>query len=403
MRKAYKFRLHPNKKQEKTLFFTLNRCRELYNAALSERRDSYRYTGKGVTYYEQKRDLPEIKDIREEYKDIHSQVLQDVLNRLEKGMQAFYRRVKAGEKAGFPRFQGRNRYTSFTYTQGGYTLSEKHVTLSKIGKIRVKLHREIQGTIKTATIKHEVDQWYIIFSCDIADEQGGTHLPYADDAIGIDLGLLHFATLSTGDTIENPRYYRKAQADLKRKQRKLSRCKRGSHRRDKAKKQVAKAHRKIKNQRQDFLQKQSRQLVNTYEMIVFEELQVATISKAPKAKQDENGKYLPNGASQKAGLNKSILDAGWGQFVSLCKSKAEYAGSVTVLTVNPYKTSQVCSACERECPPKALDERTHVCPHCGVVLDRDHNAALNILRLGRSPQLPLVRAWQVPTVEAPAF
>ncbi len=403
MRKAYKFRLHLNKKQEKTLFFTLNRCRELYNAALSERRDSYRYTGKGVTYYEQKRDLPEIKDIREEYKDIHSQVLQDVLNRLEKGMQAFYRRVKAGEKAGFPRFQGRNRYTSFTYTQGGYTLSEKHVTLSKIGKIRVKLHREIQGTIKTATIKHEVDQWYIIFSCDIADEQGGTHLPYADDAIGIDLGLLHFATLSTGDTIENPRYYRKAQADLKRKQRKLSRCKRGSHRRDKAKKQVAKAHRKIKNQRQDFLQKQSRQLVNTYEMIVFEELQVATISKAPKAKQDENGKYLPNGASQKAGLNKSILDAGWGQFVSFCKSKAEYAGSVTVLTVNPYKTSQVCSACERECPPKALDERTHVCPHCGVVLDRDQNAALNILRLGRSPQLPLVRAWQVPTVEAPAF
>ncbi len=403
MRKAYKFRLHPNKKQEKTLFFTLNRCRELYNAALSERRDSYRYTGKGVTYYEQKRDLPEIKDIREEYKDIHSQVLQDVLNRLEKGMQAFYRRVKAGEKAGFPRFQGRNRYTSFTYTQGGYTLSEKHVTLSKSGKIRVKLHREIQGTIKTATIKHEVDQWYIIFSCDIADEQGGTHLPYADDAIGIDLGLLHFATLSTGDTIENPRYYRKAQAGLKRKQRKLSRCKRGSHRRDKAKKQVAKAHRKIKNQRQDFLQKQSRQLVNTYEMIVFEELQVATISKAPKAKQDENGKYLPNGASQKAGLNKSILDAGWGQFVSFCKSKAEYAGSVTVLTVNPYKTSQVCSACERECPPKALDERTHVCPHCGVVLDRDQNAALNILRLGRSPQLPLVRAWQVPTVEAPAF
>jgi putative transposase len=158
MHKNFKFRLYPNHEQEQKMFFTLNRCRELYNAALSERKDSYKYTGTGVTYYDQKKDLPEIKELREEYKDIHSQVLQDVMLRLDKAMKAFFRRVKGGEIPGFPRFQGRNRYDSFTYPQGGYSLSEKHVTLSKIGKLRVNLHREIQGTIKTATVKREGDQ-----------------------------------------------------------------------------------------------------------------------------------------------------------------------------------------------------------------------------------------------------
>ncbi len=378
MHKAFKYRLYPTKKQEKTLFFTLNRCRELYNAALSERRDSYKYTGKGVSYYDQKRDLPEIKQIREEYKDIHSQVLQDVFLRLDKGMKAFFRRVKAGEKAGFPRFQGRTRYDSFTYPQGGYTLCEKHVTLSKIGTIRVKLHRPVQGKIKTCTVKREGEHWYVVLSCEI--EQGETHVPSTDDAIGIDLGLLHFATLSTGDTIENPRYFRRGQADLTRKQQTLARGKRGSHRREKARKQVARAHRKIRNQRQDFLHKHSRHLVTTYEMIVFEDLAVATMSRAPKPKQDENGKYLPNGARAKAGLNKSILDAGWGQFVSMCRYKAEEAGTVQVLTIDPKYTSQVCSGCGTV-RKKDLSERWHSCA-CGCELDRDHNAAINILNKG---------------------
>jgi len=411
MNKAFKYRLYPTKEQEKTLFFTLNRCRELYNAALSERKDSYNYTGHSVTYFEQKRDLPEIKDIREEYKDIHSQVLQDVFARLDKGMKAFFRRVMNGEKPGFPRFQGRNRYCSFTYPQMGTDkkghpigpyIVRKRVHLPKIGDVKLKMHRPIEGTPKTCTIKREVDQWYISFSCEIAEEDIVPTLPYTDDAIGIDLGLLHFATLSTGDTIENPRFFRQAQVALKGKQKHKDRCKKGSHRREKAKKHVAKAHRKIKNQRADFLHKQSRQLVNTYETIVFEELQIANISKAPKAKQDEKGAYLPNGAAAKAGLNKSILDAGWGMFVSMCKQKAECA-DVVVLTVNPFMTSQVCSACHRPCPHKDLSERTHVCPHCGVVLDRDHNAALNVLRLGSNPHLPLVCAGQDLDVEAPTL
>ena len=404
MLRTYKYRLYPNKEVTRKLYWTLTRCRELYNAALSERKDSYKkhfrqtvYQNsegrlilaqmeanmkvQSVTYLQQKRDLVDIKEVREEYQEIASHVLQDVMLRLEKAMKAFFRRIEKGETPGFPRFQGRNRYNSFTYPDGaGWKLKGNILHLSKIGDIKVKLHREMQGKMKTCTLKNEVDQWYVTFSCEIADEQVGTQLPYTDDAIGIDLGLLHFATLSTGDTIENPRCFRKAQADLKRKQHHKDRCKRGSHRRDKARKQVAKAHRKIKNQRADFLHKQSRQLVNTYETIVFEDLQIANISKAPQPKQDEQGKYLPNGASAKGGLNKSILDAGWGTFVSLCKSKAEWANSVQVLTIDPKYTSQGCSGCGTV-RKKELSERRHSC-ECGTELDRDHNAALNILSKG---------------------
>src|SRR5438067_4366203 len=167
MRKAYKFRLSPNKQQEEKLFWTLNRCQELYNAALSERKDAFRMVGKSISYYEQKRDLPEIKEIRPEYHDIHSQVLQDVLLRLKRAFDRFFERVKHGEKPGYPRFQGRNRYASFTYPQSGFSLAEKHITLSKNGTLKVKVHRTIEGTIKTCTIKHEAGQWYVIVSCEV--------------------------------------------------------------------------------------------------------------------------------------------------------------------------------------------------------------------------------------------
>ncbi|HEY6285958.1 MAG TPA: transposase [Ktedonobacteraceae bacterium] len=383
MRKAFKYRLYPNKEQEHTLFWTLTRCRELYNAALSERRDAYRMAGKSISYYEQKRDLPEVKAIlRPEYQGIHSQVLQDVLLRLDKAFNAFFRRVVHGEKPGYPRFQGRSRYASFTYPQGGYSLSEKHVTLSKIDTIKIKLHRPIEGKIKNCTIKYEAGQWYCVFSCEC---EAPEPLPTSAEEIGIDLGLLHFAAFSDGTFIDNLGSYRKAEQALARRQKVKDRRKRGSHRREKARELVAKAHRKIRYQRRDFLHKQSRKLVKRYQTMVFEELPTATLVKRPKPKRDERGKYLPNGASRKAGLNKSIHDAGWGMFVELCTQKAAWAAR-TVIKVNPYKTSQICSACLEECPHKELDERTHNCSHCGVVLDRDTNAALNILRLGRSQQ-----------------
>lgn len=216
MKKAFKYRLYPTRKLEEKLFWTLARCRELYNAALSERRDSYKATGRGVTYYQQKRDLPEIKDhIREEYQQIHSQILQDVLGRLDKAFKAFFRRISKGEKPGYPRFQGRLRYTSFTYPQGGYTLSGKHIILSKIGTIKIKLHRPIEGIIKTCSIKYEAGQWYAIFSCEVEKPEP---LPVSDSEVGIDLGVTHFAALSNGTFIESPRYFRRAQVALCRSQ-----------------------------------------------------------------------------------------------------------------------------------------------------------------------------------------
>jgi putative transposase len=416
-RKAFKFRLYPTKKQEQTLFWTLARCRELYNAALSERKDSYQahqrvtvsqnqQTGrvvaaimiasrkvKTVTYLQQKRDLPEMKtDLREEYQDIHSQVLQDVLLRLKRAFDGFFRRIEQGQDPGFPRFQGRNRYNSFTYPQaGGFSLThDNKVYLSKIGTIKVKLHRPMEGTPKTCTIKYEAGQWYAVFSCEVEQPEP---LSPVESEVGIDLGITHFAALSDGTFIESPHYYRKAQKTLARRQQSVSRKKHGSHRRKRAGKLVGKAHRKIANQRRDFHHKQARKLVDEHQIIVFEELQIANISKHAKPKQDENGKYLPNGAAAKSGLNKSILDAGWGQFQQIVTSKAEYAGR-TVLKVDPKYTSQVCSSCATV-KKKSLEERWHSC-ECGCELDRDTNAAINILRLGRSQR-------GAPRVEAPCL
>ncbi len=173
MRRAYKFRLYPKKETEQKLYWTLSRCRELYNAALSERRDAYRYAQKSISYYDQQNDLPEIKrEIREEYQDIAAHVLQDVLRRLDRAFQAFFRRCKNGQVPGFPRFQGRNRYDSFTYPDGaGWKFDGKYLHLTKIGSMKVKRHREIQGKIKTVTIKREVDQWYVIFSCEVPEPE----------------------------------------------------------------------------------------------------------------------------------------------------------------------------------------------------------------------------------------
>ncbi len=370
MRKTYKYRIYPNKQTEKKLFWTLTRCRELYNAALSERRDAYKYTKKSITYDDQQNDLPEIKrEIREEYQDIAAHVLQDVLRRLDRAFQNFFRRVKNGEDPGFPRFQGRNRYDSFTYPDGaGWKLEGDRLDLTKIGSAKVKLHRPIEGKIKTVTIKREVDQWYVTFSCEVSDAE---KLPVSYEDVGIDLGVSQLATLSNGEMIEHPRYYRQAKKMLERRQQALSRKKRGSHRRDKARKLVAKAHRKVANQRRDFLHKESHKLVNRYQVIVFEDIQTANLTRRPKVKQDETtGQYLPNGSAAKGGLNKSILDAGWGMFVQMCQVKAECAGR-TLVKVNPKYTSQICSNCGTV-RKKELSERWHSCD-CGGTPGTGHH------------------------------
>ncbi|HZU02826.1 MAG TPA: transposase [Ktedonobacteraceae bacterium] len=394
MIKAFKYRLYPTRKQAAVLQFTLDLNRELYNAALQERRDAWRMNKVSITYQMQSAQLPEIKEDRPEYNEIYSQILQDTLKRVDKAFKAFFRRVKKGEKAGYPRFQGRERYDSFCYPQieklkGNPTVRIENgkVILPKIGHVKVKQHRPLKGKVKTATIKREGDCWYAVFTCELDAQK---KLPYTDLAIGIDMGLKHFYTSSNGDVVDNPRFFRKSHGRLKKQQQRLAKKKKWSNRRKRAADRVAKAHKKIRNQRRDFQQKHSRLLVDTFEIIVFEDLSLHHMVKRPKAVVSENGKYLPNGAAAKAGLNKSIVDAGWASFIELVKHKAEYAG-VTVMQVDPKKTSQMCSACGKEGEHKDLSVRTHSCVHCGIVLDRDHNAAINILDrgLGRSPREPV--------------
>ena len=400
--KAYKYKLYPSKGQAEKLQWTLDRARELYNAALQERREAYRMSHVSISYNQQAGQLPEIKEIRPEYTAIHSQVLQDVLRRVKKAYDHFFRRVKAGQNPGYPRFQGYGRYDSFTFPQSGFSLTEDNrVCLSKIGTIKVKFPTGKKanppvGKMKTCTIKREGAHWFIVFSCEV--EQEIVYHP-SEEAVGIDLGLVHFATLSDGNTIENPRHLRTSEHKLKKLQEALSRKKRGSKRRRKAAQTVGKTHRHIRNQRKDFHHKEARKLVMQYHTIVFEKLQPANMSKRPKPKQDEEtGDYLPNGASAKAGLNKSILDAGWGQFQQICKNKAECAGS-RVLFVSPKSTSQLCSRCGA-IVQKDLEERRHVCS-CGCDLDRDYNAALNIKRRGLQALAKEFQARTEPSEDAP--
>ncbi len=400
--KAFKYRLYPTTDQANALDWQLARCCELYNAALQERKDAWNVCKQHpnfydpqwrrehardyrITYYDQANALPEIKrDLRPEYCALGSHVLQDVLRRVDKAFQAFFRRVTCGQTPGYPRYQSRSRYDSFTFPDhAGWKLTGNRLSITTIGTIKVKLHREVQGTTRTCTIKREGGYFYVVLACEV---QAQPRLPYTDLAVGIDLGLLHFATLSSGETIENPRYLRRSEKKLACKQAALARKKRRSNRRKKAAKAVGKCHRHARNQRQDFLHKESRVLVDCYETIVFEDLRPKNMSRRPRPRLDEDGTFLPNGAAAKGGLNKSIQDAGWGTFMRLVCAKAESAGHTTVLFVNPKKTSQICSACHEEGPHKDLSCRTHTCVHCGVVLDRDHNAALNILRLGLSHQ-----------------
>jgi putative transposase len=407
--KAYTYRIDANASTTGKLYGVLKLCRHLYNAALQERRDAYEIKVKrhpgyydeetrkeltrayAVGYYEQKRALVEIKEGCPEYQEIASHVLQDVILRVKKAYDGFFRRVKNGETPGYPRFQGSNRYTSFTYPDGaGWKLDTKtrppgkkgmvrvNLKLTNIGTVKLHLHRDLVGTIKTLTIKREGEHFSAVFTCEIGQPEP---LPTSYEDVGIDLGVTHFAALSNGECIDHPRYFRTAEKKLAAAQQALARKKKGSHRRKKAVQQVARQHRKIRHQRQDFQHKASRTLVNRYQVIVFEELKTANLTRRPKVKQDEEtGAYLPNGASAKAGLNKSILDAGWSTFTEMVSVKAAWAGR-TVVFVNPSRTSQICPNCGT-LRKKELSERWHSC-ECGCELDRDTASAKVILDLGR--------------------
>ncbi len=366
VRKTYKYKLKPTSEQERVLDRILMLCRHIYNAAIEERREAWAKCGVSVGYYQQKAELPPIKAGMAEYGEVHSQVLQEVVQRVDRAFQAFFRRVKAGETPGYPRFHGRYRYNSLTYPQfgNGATLDNGFLVLSKMGRIGVRWSRPIEGTPKTVTISREAGGWYVCFSCADVPTQP---LPPTSQETRIDLGLESFATLSNRTMIHNPRWYRKAERRLKTAQRKVSRRKKGRARHRKAVVLLAKAHLKVKRQRADFHHKVALKLVQENDTIYHEDLQTANMVRNHR-------------------LAKSSSDAGWSAFVSLLAATAAYAGR-RVVAVPPAYTSQRCSGplCGA-LVVKGLSVRWHACPDCGTSLHRDQNAARNILRLGQEQE-----------------
>jgi putative transposase len=311
-----------------------------------------------LSKYQQQDLLPMLKEEKPSLSLVHSQVLQNVNDRLDKAFQGFFRRCKSGENPGFPRFRGSHRYNSFCYPQSGFSIVGTQVKLSKIGSVRVKMHRPIEGEVKTCTIsKTSTGKWYVSFSCEIETKP----LPPNEKSVGIDVGIEHFAVLSSGQEISNPRFFQKGQKDLAKAQRKLSQAEKGSKERIKRRKASAKIHERIRNQRMDFCHKESRKIVDQYQFICVEDLDI---------KKMVEGSHLA----------KDITDVSWNQFRQFLTYKAEEAGRKLGL-VNPAYTTQTCSQCKHR-EVKKLSERMHSCCVCGYTATRDFNAAQNILALG---------------------
>jgi putative transposase len=333
----------------------------LYNRLLEERKLAWDETATSLSRYQQVNRIPTLKKERPSLKTVHSQVLQNVAARVDLAFEGFFRRVKAGEEPGYPRFRGRERYDSFCYPGSGFALDGQHVVLSKIGAIKAVVHRPIEGTAKTCYIRRTATgKWYVTFSCDECPE---TAAPATPSAVGIDVGLTSFATLSDGREIANPRFLRRDERRLKRAQRRRESAPKGSALRRKRRKVEARVHERISNRRADFAHQEARRITNAYGTIAVEDLRVKNMV-------------------QNHCLAKSIHDAAWAQFIALLAYKAEGAGR-RCIAVNPAHTSQDCSRCRhRQAMP--VSERTYRCsqPNCLLVLPRDLNAALNILRLG---------------------
>ena len=366
--KAYKFRLYPSTEQEKLLIKQLNMCRELYNAFLQQRIYAYR-SGRHVGYNQQAMEMPGIKSALPEYRIVHSQVLQDVARRADRAYQNFYRRVmekKAGKriKAGFPRFKSAERYRSITYPQSGFEILENgHLSLSKIGRIRMFMHRQIEGQIKTLSIVRDgVGDWYASFSVIPAKQEHTAIQPHSEKCVGGDVGLLHLMTLSDGTIIEPPKFLAKGEKSLIKAQRNLSKKRKGSNNREKAKKNIAKKHRKIQRQRDDYAHKASNKIVASGDIIALEDLNGA-------------------GMVKNHNLAKSIIDASWNTLVQHITYKAESAGKVVVL-VSPRDTSKTCSRCGSVKKELELSDRTYHCDACSLTIDRDLNASINIRNRG---------------------
>ena len=360
MKKTYEYRAYPTTKQRKCFTVWLALLRSIYNQALAWRVEAYQTAGLTVKWTTQANALPDLKQESESFAGLHSDVLQDAIRRLDKAYNAFFRRAQNGEAPGFPRFKGEGRYRSMTFSHLSTRLIRHvrrkfaKVVVPKIGHLKIRYHRPLpDGKIRNLTIIKRASGWYVTICVEVPDP---IEVP-VHTTIGVDVGLNSFAVDSDGEHIPNPRHYRQSEKRLGKHQRVLSRRKKGSRRRAKQREIVARCHERIANQRNDFQFKAAHRLLERCDEVAVENLTITNMLK---------NHYLA----------KSISDAGWGNFRLKLQSKAASAGK-QFTKVKPHHTSQKCSSCN-EIVPKTLSDRVHDCPHCGLVIDRDHNAAINI-------------------------
>ena len=380
LRRSYKFRLYPTKNQIHKLQNTLNLCRDLYNSALQERIEAYKKNRISLSYINQANELPILRKELPEYELVYAQVLQNVLKRLDLNFKSFFRRLKKHEKPGFPRYKGYDRYDSFVYPQNignAFSIKNSKLHLAKIGDVKLKVHSSLQGKVKTCIIKKEIDRWYAILTTELEkDIKPVTELK----PVAIDLGVKRFAVLGTIEpstqnieeilknkdykqvVVDNPKHLKRSEKRLKKAHRKLSLAEKGAPKRKKIKKVLNKVYRKISNQRNDFLHKLSRQIVNNYNQIFLENLNI-------------------NSMLQKHWVSKEISDASWGKFVNYISYKAEEAGK-GVYPLPPKDSSRTCFKCGYIKEDLILSDRDWICPVCGTQHDRDVNAAFELLNRG---------------------
>jgi putative transposase len=367
-RKTYLFRLYPTGKQSHTLEQWLGLCCQLYNAALDERKSAYRMAGISLSYGQLCAELPGCKQVCPDLHDVPSQVLQDVVKRVDLAFDHFFRRLKLGKNPGYPRFKSRFRYHSMTFKQyqnsfevlPGHKKHQGTLVLAKLGHVKMVQHRSITGMPKTAIVQRTpTGKWFVSISVEITQEETvGKRFSACSEAVGVDVGLKTFAYLSTGEEIANPRFFRREEAALARASRKLSKAPKGSNEREKKRKVVARVHERIRNRRKNFIEQEVYKLIQRFGLLAVEALVVRNMVKNPK-------------------LAKGIADASWSLFLTRLLDKAEEAGR-EVVRVNPAYTSQTCSACGHR-QPMPLSVRVYECPNCGLVIQRDHNASNNIL------------------------
>lgn len=390
MIRSYKFLMRPTVRQDQALREMLRDHCSLYNGALQERRDAYRHVSKTtVRYGQQSAQLKGIRAFDPEGQGRWSfSSQQATLRRLDKAFAAFFRRIKAGDKPGYPRFRGVGRFDTVDFPKDGDGCRwdsapngpVTRVRLQGVGHVKVNQHRPVVGKVKTVSVKREGKRWYVVLTAEQAQPEP---LPATGSVAGIDMGIANFLADSNGEFVPNPRHGRKAAAKLAAAQQALSRCKRGSKRRRKAVETVARLHRKVRRQRLDHAHKTALGLVQQHDFIAHEDLKIRNMSRAPAPKPDPDkpGSHLPNGASTKTGLNRSIADAGWGVFLAILNAKAESAGR-EVMAVDPRNTSRRCPECGHTAKENRPTQEKFHCQACGHQAHADTVGALNVLRAG---------------------